>query len=85
VSDTVKLLEVGRRLAVLGCEEPSPDRPNTLRWWHVVHPGSYSIPQVGDKLTHGKSLCGKFVVSNGYAADWRPPEGELCPKCSERL
>jgi len=85
VSDTVKLLEVGRRLAVLGCEVPTPTRPTTFRWWHVVQPGSYSIPQVGDTLTYGKSVCGKVVATNGYAADYRPPEGELCPKCSERL
>jgi hypothetical protein len=85
VAPVTKLIRQGGRLAVLGCLEPTPEHPNAYRWWHVVQPGSYTIPQVGDKVTYGTSLCGRFVVTNGYAADWRPAEGQLCPKCSERL
>lgn len=82
---TTKLIRQGFKLAVLGCEEPSPERPNTLRWWHIVRPGSYNVPALGERLTYGRSLCRKTVVSNGYAADWRPPEGQLCPACNEQL
>jgi hypothetical protein len=83
------LIRVGGRLAVLGVEEGA----KAMGWWHVVRPGTYSIPQgdpgasdqEGRNLTHGKALCGLTVVSNGYAADWRPPAGQLCPACSEQL
>lgn len=84
------LIRVGGKLAVLGVE----DRPGAaMGWWHVVRPGTYSIPQgtpgasdqEGANLTHAKSMCGRRVVSNGYAADWRPPKGQLCPACSEQL
>jgi hypothetical protein len=57
----------------------SPDRmiPDQLR-----EVGSY---EEGANLVYGKALCGQTVVTNGYAADWRPPQGTLCPACAEQL
>ena len=74
-----KLIRQGGRLGVLGCVESDP------RWWHVLRPGTYGVPDLSTRMTHGRALCGRIVVSNGYAADWRPPEGSLCPACNERL
>ena len=78
-----KLLREGRKLAVLGCA------PGDLDKWHIVRPGSYSIPQLSGEagtpgLTVARSLCGLYVYSNAYPPDWRPPEGSLCPACAER-
>lgn len=84
------LIRVGGRLAVLGVE----DRPGSaMGWWHVCQPGTWSAPQgnsggsdqEGADLTYAKALCGRRVVSNGYASDHRPPQGTLCPACAERL
>lgn len=84
-----KLIRVGGRLAVLGVE----DNPQTaMDKWHVVRPGTFNAPQglsgtacEGDDLTYGKSVCGLRVVTNGYASDFRPPDGALCPGCAEQL
>jgi len=83
-----KLLRVGGKLAVLGVE----DGLKSMGWWHVARPGTWDTPQglsgtqcEGDDLAYGKALCGKTIVTNGYAADWRPPDGVLCPACCERL
>lgn len=84
-----KLLRVGGKLAVLGVE----DGPRAMGWWHVCRPGTWNAPQglsgrtdqQGDDLTYAKALCGRTVVSNGYAADWCPPDGQLCPRCREQL
>jgi hypothetical protein len=84
------LIRVGGKLAVLGVE----DRPGAaMGWWHVVRPGTYSMPQgnsggtdqQGADLTYAKAMCGRRVVSNGYASDHRPPKGVLCPACEEQL
>lgn len=83
------LIRVGGRLAVLGVE----DGAKAMGWWHVVKPGSFDAPQGlsgepgqnGTDLTYGRAMCGRVVVSNGYAADWRPPKGQLCPACAERI
>lgn len=84
------LIRVGGRLAVLGVE----DGRKAMGWWHVMRPGSHGTPQgdpgapdqEGRNLVYGTSMCGKTnIVSNGYAADWRPPQGQLCPACSEQL
>jgi hypothetical protein len=84
------LIRVGGKLAVLGVE----DRPGAaMGWWHVCRPGTWSMPQgnsggmdqQGADLTYAKALCGRHVVSNGYAADHRPPTGVLCPACAEQL
>ena len=80
---STQLLRTGRRLAVLGVKEGVTG--NEMRWWHVVRPGSYSIPQVGTDLTRGRSYCGYWVVTNGYAADFRPGLGVLCPACAEQI
>jgi hypothetical protein len=83
------LIRVGRKLAVLGVE----DNARAMGWWHIVRPGSHGAPQgnswgpdqEGNNLVHGKALCGRTVVSNGYPADWRPPPGTLCPACAEQI
>jgi hypothetical protein len=83
------LIRVGGKLAVLGVE----DGPRSMGWWHVCQPGTWSTPQgisgqpdiEGADLTYARALCGRRVVSNGYAADWRPPVGQLCPACAERI
>lgn len=84
------LIRVGGRLAVLGVE----DNRRAMGWWHVLRPGTFAAPQgnswapdqEGANLVYGKSLCGATnIVSNGYAADWRPPPGTLCPACQELL
>lgn len=83
------LIRVGGRLAVLGVE----DNARAMGWWHVCRPGTWSMPQgnsgggdqEGADLTYARALCGRMVVSNGYAADWRPPQGDICPGCQEQL
>lgn len=88
-SQLTQLIRVGGRLAVLGVE----DGARAMGWWHVVRPGSHGAPQgnswgpdqQGANLVYGRAMCGRLVVSNGYAADWRPPRGMLCPACSEQL
>lgn len=77
----VKLLHVGRKCAVLGVD---PD--NLQGAWHIVNPGSWRGAMVGDfGKTVGTALCRKFVITNGYAADWVPGDKALCPACKERL
>jgi hypothetical protein len=83
------LIRVGGRLAVLGVEEGA----RAFGWWHVMQPGTFVAPQgdpgasdqEGRNLSHGQAMCGRVVVTNGYAADWRPPRGQLCPACAERI
>ncbi len=83
-----KLLRIGGRLAVLGVE----DGLRAMGWWHVARPGTWSPPAgsagtepEGAGLTYAKSLCGRYVVTNGQPADWNPPDGTLCPACAERI
>lgn len=83
------LIRVGGKLAVLGVE----DGARAMGYWHVCRPGTWSQPQgnsgagdqEGDDLTYARALCGRRVVCNGYAADWRPPAGLLCPGCTEQI
>jgi hypothetical protein len=83
------LIKVGGKLAVLGVE----DGLKAMGKWHICRPGSWSMPQglsgqtdqQGDDLTYARALCGRRVVSNGYAADWRPPVGQLCAGCYEQI
>ena len=83
------LIRVGGKLAALGVE----DGRRSMGWWHVVRPGSHGAPrgnswgpdQEGANLVYGRAVCGRMVVTNGYAADWRPPAGTLCPACAEQL
>lgn len=84
-----QLIRVGGKLAVLGVE----DGPRAMGKWHIAVPGTWSMPQgnsgqgdqQGDDLTYAKALCGRRIVTNGYASDWRPPAGLMCPGCHERL
>lgn len=82
------LIRVGGKLAVLGVE----DGVLAMGQWHVARPGTWSMPQgltqtgaQGNDLTYARALCGRRIVSNGYAADWRPPAGVLCPGCAEQI
>lgn len=86
--ELTQLIRVGGKLAVLGVE----DGRKAMGWWHVCRPGTWDPPQglsgtecQGADLVYAKALCGRIVVSNGFAADWRPPAGTLCPACSEQL
>ena len=84
-----KLIRIGGRLAVLGVE----DGPRSMGWWHVCRPGTWDTPQglsgqadqQGADLAYAKALCGRRVVTNAYAADFRPPDGSLCPSCREQI
>lgn len=76
-----KLIMVGRKLAVLGVDMDRPLGP-----WHVMSPGRHAIPQIGDDgKTIGLTMCGRWAVTNGYAADFAPQGQELCPACAERI
>ena len=88
-SSVTKLIRVGGRLAVLGIATDPTGQVHDARKWHVMNPGSYSVPQLGGVgnagLTVGRTMCGFFAWTNGYAADHRPPEGVLCQACAERV
>jgi hypothetical protein len=76
-----KLIQVGRKLAVLGVD---PDYP--LGPWHVMEPGRFNVPAIGDAgKTIGTTLCRRHAITNGYAADFAPTHQEMCPACRERL
>lgn len=85
---TTNLVRVGGRLAVLGIGTNAEGTVNDTRFWHVMNPGTWNTPIVGGAhnagLTVGRTLCGRHAWSNGYAADWKPPEGSMCPACAER-
>ena len=85
-----RLHRVGLRLAVYGVVETGTSVELAL--WHVVSPGTYTVPQVAAHagfgewgLSHAKALCGLPVVTNGHAADHTPPEVSLCPVCAVDL
>lgn len=73
-----KLATVGFKLAVLGVTEPPTD------WWHILRPGSFNVPQLGTEFAHGRALCGRAVITNGYASDFTP-DSDLCPACRGQL
>ena len=75
-----KLIQVGRKLAVLGV-----DIDNWTGPWHIMAPGAFAVPQLGDNKTIGTTLCRRHAITNGYAADFAPSHQELCPACRERL
>lgn len=76
-----KLIQVGHKCAVLGVD---PD--DMMGAWHILTPGTFSVPTVGDGMkTIGRALCHKYVITNGYAADFVPPGDSLCAACRERL
>lgn len=75
-----KLIEVGRKLAVLGV-----DIDNFAGPWHIMKPGAFNVPQLGENKTIGTTLCHRFAITNGYASDFAPQHQELCPACRERL
>lgn len=80
-----KLIRYGGKLAVLGVDPSS--KAAATGWWHVARPGSWNAPQEnsGWGITNATSLCRRLIVTNGYAADFRPADGVLCPACREQL
>lgn len=80
-----KMIRYGGKLAVLGVDPTS--KAAALSWWHIARPGTWDAPQdnSGTGLTYGTSLCRRQIVTNGYAADFAPLEGSLCPACREQL
>lgn len=79
----MRLIKRGGRLVALGAVANDPRR------WHVIA-GGVSAPVLGpatggDGLRIGRALCGREVMTNGYPADFRPPESQLCSACSERI
>lgn len=88
-AEVTKLLKVGRKLAVLGIATDPAGAVWDSTKWHIMNPGSYSVPQIGGVHNHGlsvgRTLCGFFAWTNGYASDHRPPEGALCQACAERV
>jgi hypothetical protein len=75
-----KLIQLGFKLAVLGVDPQAPHG-----WWHILRPGSFNTPCLGENLTYGRSVCGMNVISNGYASDFTPPDGSFCPACREQI
>jgi hypothetical protein len=74
-----RLIKVGQKLAVLGVDIVDSTGP-----WHITRPGTFNTPLLDDLgKTVGKALCGRRVLTNGYAADFVP--GDLCPGCREQL
>lgn len=74
------LVSVGGRLAVVGVDLDDHGGP-----WHIMKPGGFHVPQLGDDKTIGTALCGRYAVTNGYAADFGPQHQRFCPACLERL
>lgn len=79
------MIRVGGKLAVLGVDPTSKKTATT--WWHIAAPGTWDPPKenTGTGLTNATSLCRRQIVSNGYAADFRPADQVICPACRERL
>ena len=79
------LIRVGGKLGVLGID-PSSKGAATM-WWHVANPGTWDPTQesTGLGLVWATSLCKRAILTNGYAADWRPGDKVLCPACRERI
>jgi len=74
-----KLLMVGGKLAVFGV-----DTTGDPRWWHILRPGRFNVPVLGESLSVGTSVCGRNVTTNGYPQDFTPT-GDLCPACRGQL
>lgn len=75
-----KLVQVGGRLAVLGV-----DLNNWAGPWHIMKPGAFNVPQLGENKTIGTTMCGRHAITNGYAADFSPKHQKFCPACRERV
>ncbi len=74
-----KLIRVGGKLATLGVSL------GQMRWWHVARPGTIGHPDPLTRMTYATSLCRRNIVTNGYASDFAPADGVLCPACREQL
>ncbi len=79
-----KLIRVGGKLATLGVLHGAVTNTQA-HWWHVARPGTIGHPDPLTRMTFATALCRRNIVTNGYAADFHPPDGALCPACKELL
>lgn len=80
----VKLIRIGGKLATLGVLHGATSNAQA-RWWHLARPGTIGHPDPLTRMTYATSLCRRNIVTNGYASDFTPPDGALCPACREQL
>lgn len=82
-----KLIRVGGpggKLATLGVLHGAVTAAQA-HWWHVARPGTIGVPDPLTRMTFATSFCRRNIVTNGYASDFTPPDGALCPACKEQL
>lgn len=82
-----KLIRVGGvngRLATLGVLHGAISNAQ-MKWWHIARPGTIGHPDPLTRMTFATSLCRRNIVTNGYASDFAPADGVLCPACKEQL
>lgn len=78
------LIRVGGKLATLGVLHGAVTA-NQSKWWHIARPGTIGHPDPLTRMTFATSLCRRNIVTNGYASDFTPPAGVLCPGCREQV
>lgn len=79
-----KLIRVGGKLATLGVLHGAVTE-NQSKWWHIARPGTIGHPDPLTRMTYATSLCRRNIATNGYASDFTPADGVLCPACREQL
>lgn len=82
--EITKLIRVGGKLGTLGVLHGATTEAQA-HWWHVARPGTIGRPDPLTRMTFATSLCRRNIATNGYASDFRPPDGALCPACKELL
>ena len=80
----VKLIRVGGKLATLGVLHGAVTAEQA-KWWHVARPGTVGHPDPLTRMTFATALCRRNIVTNGYASDFAPPDGTMCPACKAQL
>jgi hypothetical protein len=79
-----RLIRIGQKLATLGVLDGAVTTAQA-KWWHIARPGTIGHPDLITKMTYATSLCRRNIATNGYASDFTPPPGALCPACAEQL